>query len=172
MIHSASCAQVLRAIGQALEVLNLKDFELLNAGEDYLVLGDTASPPSSVALVLRYTLDDVDWLERRGQGRRRRWRGMPNPYSLSQMLRVVGSYIDHRGGRLLEVARRGQWVTIQYNTARGQRKQEEHLDSSIYDLSVQMFLHRERLRRLLLKSKPRTPRYLHVQSTPRSLKLK
>jgi hypothetical protein len=140
----------LRTIGQALEALHLKVFDLLNKERYYLVRGGTGTS-SSMDIVVRYTLEDIDQLDREAKARRRHLHGMPDLYSLSHMLRVVGSIVDHRGGRLLEVSRQGPWVTIQYETEHGRKKKERRPDSSIYDLCLRMYLHRERLRRFLLK---------------------
>jgi hypothetical protein len=127
-----------------LELLNLKEFELLTEGEDYLVRGNIGTPPSWRPLELRYTPEDIDQLERAGQAKRRDPHAMPRPYSVSQILRVIGDYLDYRGGRLLELSRQRTWVTIHYETEQGQRKEEPRLDSFIYDLFVHMYLQRGR----------------------------
>lgn len=77
--------QILRAIGQGLEVLSVQAFDLEVDGNNYVVQGQTLRSGTE---------------------------GSPNPHSLSQVLRMVGAYVDHKRGRLSKVSGRNQWVTI------------------------------------------------------------
>lgn len=165
--RTASYAQTLRAIGQTLEVLDLEAFELKSDGRDYLVRGETAAlllekqdlqesglravwrrllrgqqaKPRSIEL--RYTPEDIDRLQREGQTRRRDPHEIPDPYSVSEILRAVGAYLDLKGAHLLEVSRRNGRVTIQYETAEGRRTVEKHKLSSLYNFWVHRCMQRD-----------------------------
>ena len=158
MTSASAYAQNLRAIGQALEDLHLEILDLQADGNEYLVRGRVEARrqdrhglkaawqrlrgQDSQAAKFRYTPLDVDRLEMAGQLRRRDPNGMPDPYSLSSILRSVGASVDLMGARLLRVTKRNQWLTIQYETALGGRNLDERTVSSLYDFFVHMYLHR------------------------------
>ena len=95
------------------------------------------------ATELRYPPEDIDRLEHEGQARRRNRDGMPDPHSLSQLLRAVGGYINRRAFHLLAISWREESVSIVYRTAEGRRELDNfRLVDSIYDLWVHMYLRR------------------------------
>ena len=50
---------------------------------------------------------------------------MPDPYSISQILRGIGCFLDKReGSRLLGVTVKDRWVAIDYVTADGREQKE------------------------------------------------
>ncbi|HWP56252.1 MAG TPA: hypothetical protein VNL14_00025 [Candidatus Acidoferrales bacterium] len=93
------------------------------------------------AIPLRYTLDDIDRLDREGRARRSSPGGAPDAYRLSQLLRAVGGYVNHVGGRLLGISWRDQWVGVVYEKE-GRRELEIFRPASIYDFWVRMYLMR------------------------------
>jgi hypothetical protein len=99
---------------------------------------------------LRYTQDEIDRLEQKGQSRRGSASGSPELLSLSQILRAVGTYIDQKGGRLVAVARRDRSnempsITLRYESYNGELKEEDHLFSDIYDLNVHLYKKRKKV---------------------------
>jgi hypothetical protein len=95
------------------------------------------------ATELRYPPEDIDRLEHEGQARRRNRNGMPDPHSLSQLLRAVGGDINRRAVHLLAISWREESVSIVYRTAEGRRELDNfRLVDSIYDLWVHMYLRR------------------------------
>ena len=131
MIHTSDYARSLRAIGQALEVLHVEAFQMESRGDDYLVLG-------GVTLQLRYTSEEIDRLEREGQARRRDPNGMPDGRSMSQLMRAVGAYLNHKGARLLRIFWLDQSVSLAYETAQGRQELDVRSLSSMYKFWVRM----------------------------------
>jgi hypothetical protein len=58
------------------------------------------------------------------------------------MLRTIGDYLERQGQSLLRIEKQGTAVSIDYRTASGQRSTENRTNSSLYDLSVRMYLRR------------------------------
>ncbi|MGH7830296.1 MAG: hypothetical protein ACREP8_08960 [Candidatus Binatia bacterium] len=110
--------------------------------QDHAQTGFSPVPWSSVVLELRYTPEEIERLEREGQARRRDPHGTPDADSLSQLLRAVGAYLDRKGVQLLGVSRKGQFVTIRYQTVPSNRHEEELTPSYLRDLWRSMYLRR------------------------------
>lgn len=139
-------------MGQALEGKHVQDFELSTAGPDILIRGTEGAPKpteppttqptaQSANFELRFTPEDLDRLDREGRTRRQDTVSMPE-MTLSQILRTIGDYLDRQGHQLLRIVRQGTTTTIEYRTPNGQRNTEERTASSLYDLSVRMYLRR------------------------------
>jgi len=154
-----SISQTLRAVGQALEEQHLEDFELENHDGDFLVRGRPGQPQKGekliqeifrrlqrpqggVSLELHYTPQDIDCIERKGRERRRNGSKMPDFYTLSQLLRTVGAYIDEKGGRLFGISRQESRLTLRYQKSEGEITIEAQDIPSFYDFFLQMSLHR------------------------------
>ena len=97
--------------------------------------------PAGSGLQLHYTPADIERLDCEHQIRSLTDGKKPDPYSLPEMLRVVGSYVDQRG-RLVSLAKAQEQLTLQYLTDHGEMKTEDHSVASFYDLSVHMYLKR------------------------------
>ncbi len=139
-------------MGQVLEGKHIQDFELSTVGPDILIRGtEVLSKPTGPTMAqptdelvdfeLRLTPEDLDRLDREGRTRRQDALSMPE-MTLSQLLRTIGDYLDRQGHQLLRIARQGTTTTIEYRTQSGQRNTEERTASSLYDLSVRMYLRR------------------------------
>jgi hypothetical protein len=180
MKRSREYAQLLRAIGQALEVLNFGSFEMEVAGRDVLVRGRAVTStrqeqarairdkvrkfvwealPGGVAseqeiefamstwpakLDLRYTPKDVARLQQEGKAKRKNNAGVPDVASLSQLLRTIGAYVEHKKVRLVKISRHRESLAIQYKTARGEMNEEIVSAGSLYEFWVELYLHRTR----------------------------
>jgi hypothetical protein len=92
-------------------------------------------------LELLYTPKDLQLLEELGTARRRIPRGMPDPFSLANILRAVGWFlIRERGCRLLRVSKHGSQVLVVSETSQGVRKAEEYSTFTLYDFWVKMYV--------------------------------
>jgi hypothetical protein len=162
-------AKALRAIGDALEALDVDIFELTSEEKNYIVrvksqrhknrkiqrfLKKTGGRilhyffPSrypSVDIRLIYTPEDVERLHCEGQSRRRNAGTIPN--RLPQALRAIGFYIDLKKARLVKLSRRGEVMTIRYETDLDGSKTEDFDRSSLYTLFMQMYVKRRDGRR-------------------------
>jgi hypothetical protein len=143
MLRGSEYAKDLRAIGQNLEELGLKAFDIKSEEKGYVVQGyREAFEP----VELRFTAADIKLLDRQRQGMRSDPFRMPEFTNLSQLLRAIGDYLEHKDGRLLGISKQSGSVplfTIQYETAQRLHKEEEYLASELYDLCLRMYKQRK-----------------------------
>jgi hypothetical protein len=86
---------------------------------------------------------DIEQLESQGRAKRKESHHMPDPYSLSQILRGAGSYLDTRSGTyLVGIAVKDQWMTLRYKTAEGRLEQAQQDVEYFYNYWVKMYLRR------------------------------
>jgi hypothetical protein len=173
-------AQLLRAIGQALEVLQFGSFTMEFTGRDFLVRGSAATsaeqeearairervikfvwealpgeraPEAEIEfamstwpakLNLRYTVKDMDRLERQGKAKRQNVAGVPDVASLSQLLRTIGAYVEEKQARLVKIARYGDSLAIEYDTPGGERREETVSAASLYEFWAQLYVQRSK----------------------------
>jgi hypothetical protein len=145
MLRGPSYAQVLRAIGQDLEASKLRYFDLKREGEEYLVRPAISHEPQE----LRYTAADIVRLEREGRAKRIDPSRTPDFSSLSQILRVIGQYIDRKDGYLLEVSKKApslgaRVLFVRYKTTTGNPTKERFSASGVLALCVRMYKRRGR----------------------------
>jgi hypothetical protein len=171
MSEMTGYAQPLRAIGQALETLNIQSFEIEPVGDDFFVRGNVpvtsavklrrtiwgelpsenretgeggnaSNPNVDSPVELFYELKDVERLEERGRARRINPHGTADPSSLSQVLRCIGAYLNQKRARLLKLSREAESVIVEYETSLGTNMKEMLSLSDLYDLWVRMYLQR------------------------------
>ncbi len=153
-------AESLRAIGQALESLNIGDFCIEPGHDGYRISGDSvpekpaaptvarsrpAAPDASLAgaaMALSYSLGDVARLDREGRARRDTGHAITDPSRLSQALRVIGSYLNQKYSRMVRLSRRGESFEIQYESSLGSRYCECFTAADLYNLWVRFYLQR------------------------------
>lgn len=163
---------MLRAIGQALEVIQIQEFELELTGDAILVRGATAAArgahrPGHVThdqvqavwgavpdltakqaelpatdIELCYSRSDVDRLEAEGRARRGTSSAPADVSRLSQALRGIGGYFDHKRARLSKLRRDHDSLAAEYQTSAGTPMKETFAPKDIYDLWVRMYLQR------------------------------
>ncbi len=164
MTPVANYAIPLRAIGQALEVLHIKSFDMEIEGDDYLVrartersrrekspqkgVPDSIAPTepeessgirsSSATFQLRYSPEDVERLEQEGQARRCATSKKPDGHSMSQLLRAAGGYVNRKGARFKALSWGDQSVTLVYETTQGRRELDAFRLDTMYDFWVRM----------------------------------
>ena len=148
-------AQTLRAIGQALETLNLGDFTVEPDVDGYRVTGAssvvknardlwTVNAPigRATAMELSYSRSDVERLEREGRIRRATVHGTADSARLSHALRVIGNYLTQKSSRLLRVSRKGGSFEVDYESSLGSRYSDQFSVADLYDLWVRFYLQR------------------------------
>ena len=175
-----SFARQLRALGQALEKFRFSAFDIALKGENYLVrgraissenlkfsllrfvrellCGTTAEPMCLCAdgqVDLRFSPEEINGFDTRGRVRRQDPSKMPDPYSISQILRGAGSYLDNRDVMtLVGISLKGKWVTVSYQTSEGRLEQAQQDLEYFYDYWVKMYLRRSNRRKLAPPSNP------------------
>ena len=143
--------KALRAIGHDLEMRGIKTFVIRCESDLYVVEAGYQSPPALTPLILHYTLDDIEQLDREGREGGDHDSGVKDFLSLSQILPAIGTYVGRKGARLLSVSNNALTagtmpvVTIEYETAQGERVVDDRTGSAIYDMCVRIYKLRERL---------------------------
>lgn len=165
---SKDFARRLRALGQALEKFSFAAFDLEIRSGAYMIKG-TASSTDNVKFSfsrfvrellqgcraqaalsstdsevdLRFSHEEIEHFDLRGRTKRQDANKMPDPYSISQILRGAGSYLDSRDlTRLIGISLKGKWVTVMYETAEGRMEQTQQDLEYFYDYWVKMYLRR------------------------------
>jgi hypothetical protein len=168
MLEDLSYAALLRPIGQMLETLRIESFAVKPDGEGFIIRdktrnraqltprertflaelhsNHTASLDKEDALRLaagvfewHVTKDDVERFEREGRRRRGGPEHTLDTHSVSQILRVIGSILDQKRGRMVCVSKDEQVVTVEYTLPGGQRNSEEYKLPMLYDCWVRMY---------------------------------
>jgi hypothetical protein len=142
-----SYSEILRAIGQDLELRGMKTFDVRNEGPNVLVQCGYQEPPAPMPVTLQYTPADIDELQLAGEKRRGQSSTAQDFYTLSQTLRAIGGYVEQKKGRLLRISNdhsTGADVVfrIEYEMEDGERMTDVYSSSAIYDICVSMYKHR------------------------------
>jgi len=150
--------QPLRAIGQALEGMNIRSFELEPVGEEFILRGTVPGSSQGRTLYnpreqsylggltqieLRYSLREIDLLEKAGLSRRGDFGKPADASSLSQVLRCIGGYLQQKCAHLVKVTRALDSVAVEYETSLGSKMKETFAVRDLYDLWVRMYLQRQ-----------------------------
>lgn len=100
---------------------------------------------TSMNVEFLYTVEELNRQDEERKGPRRDLSAMPDPYSLSNTLRAVGEFLDHKpDAKLLFASNRGEQVVILYETKRGVRNLEEYPISTLYELSIKRYVKRKK----------------------------
>lgn len=102
-----------------------------------------AVSPSRTGKRLRYSVQELDRIEREQRARRRQHSGNADGHCLSQLLRTVGDLVRQRGERLLGIAWQELSVSVVVETPRGQKEIDVFRPDNLYDLWVRMYLKRD-----------------------------
>jgi hypothetical protein len=92
---------------------------------------------------LRYTVQELDRIEREQRARRRYPSGSANGHSLSQLLRTVGELVAQKSERLLGIAWQDLSVGVVIETPQGRKEIDVFRPDNLYDLWVRMYLKRD-----------------------------
>lgn len=162
----------LRVLGQELAQRKICDFEITVDTDGYLVRGFGIQEPAAVPAAPRakwsfrdllkprtavpvpdddcgpgeweqhYTWSEIDRLD--GWYRAKRLRpGTPDDYSASEVLRVIGAYVEQRHWNLVGVSRNRQTIGIRHED-QGELRTAEQNYADLYDFSYHMFKSRSR----------------------------
>ena len=174
-----SYAKELRTLGQALEAHQISAVEIeidsgvyfvhgkataLNPGQatlarlvrDFLFGADPSSAVKDGEEVkLRYTTNEIQQLDDDGRAKRKDPSKTPDPYSLSQVLRGAGAYLDNRHETaLVGVTVKDRWVTLRYRTAEGRLEQAKEDIEYFFNYWVKMYLRRKNRTQVKTASDP------------------
>jgi hypothetical protein len=131
--------------------MELKALEIKTHGEDYVVQLWNKGVSLAMDLEQHYTVDTLKELEIKGREKVRRFPAPVDLLSLSQVLRLAGSYVDRMQGRLIRVSWQDQSdkiqsVTIQYepfNSARAERGDSPV--TTIEELCIHVYKQKKRI---------------------------
>ncbi|HXG52058.1 MAG TPA: hypothetical protein VNN77_11715 [candidate division Zixibacteria bacterium] len=162
----------LRTVGQQLEELRLREFNLECTEKAYRIWApaQAALPeplsgwrrpgerlrkwwaarlrrreppaPDHPAPRLHYSRAEIERLDALGRSRRTAAGKAADGHSLSQLLRTVGALVSERNQRLLAVSWRDLGVCVVVETAQGKREIDVFRPDNLYDLWVRMYLRR------------------------------
>jgi hypothetical protein len=143
-------SEILRVIGQDLEIRGIKAFEIRDEGEKILVQCGYQMPPAATPVTLSYTTRDIRELRPQGEEKRGQASERRDFFTLSQTLRAIGGFVDQQKGRLIRLSNNDFSGTdvvfrIEYETRAGERLIDNRSGSAIYDLCVNMYKRRGRL---------------------------
>ena len=163
-----SHARILRTIGHALESHRVVTCNLTVDDHTYTIKGRalpsedrprglfrsvrklfvkaSASPrPDFITnrIELRYSLENIRAMDAKIRDRRSASPEIPDPLSMSQLLRVIGGFMDKRADEeLLGVSIDDRWVTITHVSRDHRLLKTSHDIEYFYDLWVKMYLQR------------------------------
>jgi hypothetical protein len=92
---------------------------------------------------LRYSLQDLDRIERDRRQLRRRRSGNADGHGLSQLLRTIGELIEQRNERLLGISWQELSISMIAENAQGRKGIDVFRPDNLYDLWVKMYLKRD-----------------------------
>ena len=92
---------------------------------------------------LRYSVAELDRIEREQRARRRQQSGMADGHSLSQLLRTIGDLAGQKNERLLGVSWQELSVSMVVETPEGRKEIDVYRPDNLYDQWVKMYLRRD-----------------------------
>ena len=97
------------------------------------------------SLSLSYALGDIEQLERQGKTKRSRPNRLPDFYSLPNVLRTLGAYLDAKEAELIELHKRPLTLTLLYRNRDGHPDFEERSIASFYDFFLKLHGRRDEI---------------------------
>jgi hypothetical protein len=146
-VPAESYSEILRVIGQDLEIRGIKAFDIRDEGERVFVQCGYQDPPAATPVTLYYTPTDIEELEPQGVEKRGQLSKQEDFFTLSQILRAIGGYVDQKKARLIRLSNNdcpGADVVfrIEYETREREQVVDDRSGSAIYDLCVNMYKRR------------------------------
>ncbi len=147
--RSFGYAKAMRSIGLLLEMRNVQAFDMKCDTCEFRLECGHKTPPCSTPIELRYSLDEIDSLERENQKARNGLYEKVDFFRLSEILRALGRYVDKKGGRLVRVSNNDSnmaagAVRLEYESCDGEQREEVFTLSSIYDICVRIYKERDK----------------------------
>jgi hypothetical protein len=91
---------------------------------------------------LCYTAQDIARLDEDGRSRRGKSQSVGDAWSLSQILRSIGAYLNQKRARLSKITRESDSLAVEYETSVGSKMKETLAIRDLYDLWVRMYVQR------------------------------
>jgi hypothetical protein len=151
-------ARALRAIGQDLADLFPQRVEIEMCGENFVVRGhrrprasawrnnrepeklsQTPAQAQDSEFVRTYAPDAIDHLDEMGRKRRTGSSQVPDPYSLSERLRMIGRIVDEKNAHLVNLCQNMNTIILQYRDAEDEVRREEYSILTLYKLQQQYY---------------------------------
>lgn len=152
-------ARALRVIGQDLADLFPGRLEIELVGQNFVARGcrrpgaptrttaeydlpQKLSPHTQVqdiGFMRTYTPQDIDHLDELGRARRTGATQIPDLYSLSERLRMIGRILDEKNGGLVSVCQSMNSLALRYRDADDAMHQEEYSILTLYKLQQQYY---------------------------------
>jgi hypothetical protein len=98
---------------------------------------------AQIAQRLRYSIQDLDRIERDRRQLRRHRTGVTDGHAISQLLRTIGDLVEQRRERLLGVSWQELNISMVVETAAGKKEIDVFRPDNLYDLWVRMYLKRD-----------------------------
>jgi hypothetical protein len=160
MVNAFTLAQSLRAIGQALDKRKIRSCHVIRNCENFLVQVKNGTPfqqryraglikQRRRPIKIHFTLFDIYRHEQQARCKRKNPHGTPDFYSLPQVMRTVGEYLDCKNATLNSLYLDGIHLTIRYESEHGHKILEHHTIPALYDFFVHMYLRRKRRMKLV-----------------------
>jgi hypothetical protein len=145
--RSLSYARAMRVVGLLLEMRDLKTFDLQCDSSGFRLKCGNPKPPCSTTLELRYSIDEIESLERENLVNRKNSGAVVDFLSQAEVLRGLGGYVDKKKGRLVKLSNNHSNLAVgslklEYESSDGDRREETFSPSSIYDICVRMYKER------------------------------
>lgn len=168
---TSSYARDLRVVGQLLERRQITSADLVCVADAYIVRGiqrsssdsrllsyvsrrfmtrlhamlqgDFRSSLRSRVINLRFDLEEIVKADYIARCKRSDNSPLPDPYSMSHILRSAGAYLDGRkNSSLIGISLQDRWVTIRFESAAGNPEETKQNLQYFYDYWVKMYLRR------------------------------
>jgi len=144
---SIGYARALRSVGHLLQMRDLQAFELSCENNEFRLRCGYQKPPCSTPVEMRYSLDEIEFLESEYQKKSNGLNETVDFYSLGEILRGIGAYVNKRNGKLVKISNNESSmaagsVKLQYQTSDGDLTEEVFTLSSIYELCLRLYKER------------------------------
>ena len=143
-------SEVLRSIGENLELRGIKTFIIRCEDDSFAVDGGYQSPPAPMPVSLYYSANDIRELERKARERNDYLSATRSFIYLPEILSSIASYVQDKEASLLTISNIESTeaisvIDIEYQTLHGDRISDRLMNSTVYELCVRE--HKRRARR-------------------------
>ena len=151
MLPIFTYAGALRCIGQALQRREIEIFELKSYAHEFRLQAGDPNPPHIALIEVRFSLDELEILNRQGKACRGQSDEPVRFDDTSQMLRAIGGYIDSKRGGLVRIDNSypsmsaDPAIEVEYKTRAGIVQAEKLVMSFLREACVNMYKRRSRL---------------------------
>jgi hypothetical protein len=153
-VSASLTPEVLRSIGEDVELRGIKTFIIRCEDGSFTVDGGYQSPPAPMPVSLYYSANDVRELERKARERNDYLSATRSFNYLPEILSSIASYVQDKEASLLTISNIESTeaisvIDIEYETLHGDRMSDRLMNSAIYELCVREHKRRARRRNLV-----------------------